>query len=112
MDLDSIERMTNSHNTNSSEASSNQILSQETGRRISLAHSSIESKTTSLFFVLYGFVESGKWGNRLLRRTLSKRGGKMELAVGEIASYCGRNEYPLVCLRKGLTNRVGKRLIS
>lgn len=51
MDLDSIERMTNSHNTNSSEASSNQILSQETGRRISLAHSSIESKTTSLFFL-------------------------------------------------------------
>ena len=48
MDLDSIERMTNSHNTNSSEASSNQILSQETGRRISLAHSSIESKTTSV----------------------------------------------------------------
>lgn len=65
MDLDSIERMTNSHNTNSSEASSNQILSQETGRRISLAHSSIESKTTSLFFCVVWFRRIGEMGKQI-----------------------------------------------
>lgn len=38
MDLDGIEGMTNCNNTNTSEASSNQILSKNLGGRISLAH--------------------------------------------------------------------------
>lgn len=38
MDLDGIERMTNCNDTNTSEASGNQILSKNFGRRISLAH--------------------------------------------------------------------------
>ena len=42
MDFNSIEGVANSNNTNSSKTSSDQIFSQNTGRWISLAHSSME----------------------------------------------------------------------